>query len=90
MILALLGVVLCGMMPCMEFLTHYSLLAGSIPMQPIVLALTSLLVMSVLIALALQPSLIARVRSFDLGPDPALWLPLQIAFSNGILNPKVF
>ena len=91
LILSLVGIVLCGMMPCLELLTHYSVLAGSIPMAPVI-ALLFWCIASAIVIASIASSILGTISisSFHSGPDPALWRPLQTAFSDGILNTKVF
>lgn len=89
-ILSLAAVIFCGMMACLEFLNHYSVLAGSIPVQP--LAGLSVLMAVVIAALVAIPhgAIAVFLPTLHREPDPTLWRPLQLAFSDGILNTKVF
>jgi len=91
LIISLIAIALCGTMACLDFFDHYSLLASSMPTATLVIIALLITALGVTIAIATGIALIlSKFSRTDSGPDPAIWHPLQLAFSDGILNTKVF
>ncbi len=91
--IALLTFAFCGAgMMCAEQLAHYSILAGSVPVQSLVvstlfLAFAMFILPASTIANVRQP---LPIRRSERAPDIVAQSPLKLAFSDGILNTKVF
>lgn len=93
LLFALIAASLCGaLMACMDSLTHHSILASANPV-PVMVVMTFMLIVGIAMTITVPPrSLFASLNVIDRnrGPDVPLWHPLQLAFSDGILHPKVF
>lgn len=93
LILALLTLSLCGvLMACMDTFTHYAVLAGAVSVPSFVLwfsAAVLALAVSLLATHILAPSSV-KASHRSRASDIVLWHPLQLAFADGILNPKAF
>lgn len=94
LILALLVLSACGLlMACMDSFTHYGILTGGVFLPTLTAWLSAaVLVLFTNIAVAIRPFSLPRtgIRLRSRMPDLALWRPLQLAFADGILNPKSF
>ncbi len=92
LILSLATLILCGLVMCMDFLAHYSVLAGSIPVQPALVVLVGLVAVigSVVSAPLATPGAVGYLSVFLYERSPGPRLPLADAFSDGLIHPKVF
>lgn len=92
LVIALLTFAFCGVgMMCAEQITHYYTLAGSVPIQLfIVSALLVALTISILPTDTSASAHAFFIQASRPAPDISAWPPLALAFSDGILNTKVF
>lgn len=93
LLFSLLTFAVCGAgLMCLELLSHYATLAGSIPVQAFTL---SMLLSVLLLAFPVLAELIGiadRTVAHPTGRDPDIVprMPLRLAFSDGILNTKAY
>ena len=93
LLFALLAASFCGaLMACMDSITHHGILANADPVPLMVVAASFILsVISLTIIAPVRP-LLTPLSNVDRnrGPDLSAWHILQSAFSDGIVQPKVF
>ncbi|HXK36509.1 MAG TPA: hypothetical protein VJ553_02915 [Candidatus Paceibacterota bacterium] len=93
LLIALLAASVCGaLMACMDSFSHHSILANADPV-PVMVVMAFMLLTGAVMTIAVLPQSFRSPLSIldrNRGPDLPLWHPLQRAFSDGILQPKVF
>lgn len=77
---------------CLELLSHYAVLAGSIPVKALTLSVLLSVLLLAFPALAERIGIADHIAVHPTGRDPDIVprMPLRLAFSDGILNTKAY
>lgn len=71
-------------------LGNFASILGSLPVSPFAISLLLACLAAASAAVIIVPTMSRRIPHPSRVDDSAVWHPLQLAFSRGILNPKVY